>query len=157
MLSSTPELVDFLSPCFLLKNWNVCRINCPSDWAWAINFLHVCFLMACVKFLCGCLCYFLFLVCWKLCFLHAALQVSPDVTAFLSVSLFFLSAPFLANLFSVKAWISQTLTAARRKGIGRLRSSNLLRLFVASRLPTSHPPVSFSSMLTFFSMSHPSQ
>lgn len=141
---STHELVVFLSPCFLLKTGNVRRINCPADWAWAINLLHVCFLMACVKFLCGCLSYFLFWVCWKLCFLHAALQVSPDVTAFLSVSLFFLSAPFLANLFSVKAWISQTLTAARRKGIGRLGSSNLLRLFVASRpfcsrLPTTHP------------------
>lgn len=32
------------------------------------------------------------------------------------LSLYFLSAP-LANLFSVKAWISQTLTAARKKGI----------------------------------------
>lgn len=107
-------------------------------------------------------CCFVFLACGKLCFLHAALQVSPDVTAFLSVSLFFLSAPFLANLFSVKAWISQTLTAARRKGIGRLRSSNLLRLLVASppfcsRLPSTHPPVSFSGMLTFFFTSHPSR
>lgn len=69
------------------------------------------------------------------------------MTAFLSVSLF-LSAPFLANLFSVKVWISQTLTAARKKGIGRLRPSCFLSLSVVS-LPLysflfDRPSVQFS-------------
>lgn len=46
------------------------------------------------------------------------------------LSLDFLSVPFLANQFSVKAWISQTLTAARRKGIGLiLLSIHVLCLF----------------------------
>lgn len=42
----------------------------------------------------------------------------------LCLSLDFLFAPLLANLFSVKAWISQTLTAARKKGIGLIHSSS---------------------------------